>query len=168
MTVPADGAEELRALARAALRALGDRGATVAVAESLTGGLLGATLTAVPGASAGFLGGVTAYATDAKATLLGVPRDLLDRVGAVSAEVAVAMAVGARSRFAATYGIGLTGVAGPDTQDGRPPGTVHVAGAGPAGSAATALALVGDRVSVRSQAVGAALRLLLRMVEDDR
>jgi len=166
MSVPTD--EKLAALARSVLRSLEDRGATVAVAESLTGGLLGATITAVPGASATFLGGITAYATEAKATVLGVPPDLLDRLGAVSAEVAVAMALGARDTFGATYGLGLTGVAGPDQQNGRPPGTVHVAGAGPAGSTDTLLALVGDRSSVRRQAVGEALRLLLRMVEDDR
>jgi PncC family amidohydrolase len=164
----AEAADDLEGLARAALHGLERRGATLAVAESLTGGLLGATLTAVPGASVAFLGGITAYANAAKASLLGVPADLLERAGAVSPDVAVAMAAGARDRFGATYGVALTGVAGPDEQDGRPPGTVHVAGVGPAGSEEVALALAGDRSSVRRQAVEQALRLVRRMVEDDR
>ena len=102
-------------------------GATVAVAESLTGGLLGAALTSAAGASVTFCGGITAYATPAKVALLGVDEALLVRHGAVHPEVALAMARGARERFAATYALALTGVAGPEPQDGQPPGTVHVA-----------------------------------------
>jgi nicotinamide-nucleotide amidase len=114
-------------------RLLGERSATVATAESLTGGLLGAELTAMPGSSATFAGGIVAYATALKASLLGVPEDLLARHGAVHPEVAVAMAEGVRDRLGATYGLAVTGVAGPEPQDGRPVGTVHLAVAGPGG-----------------------------------
>lgn len=108
-------------------RLLAGRGATVAVAESLTGGLIGAELTAMPGSSATFVGGVIAYATGQKASLLGVPEDLLAKHGAVHPDVAAAMATGVRDRMGASYGLAVTGVAGPDPQDGRPVGTVHIA-----------------------------------------
>ena len=143
------------------------RGATVAAAESLTGGALGAALTAVPGASATFRGGVTAYATDLKTALLGVDAAVLADRGAVDAQVAAGMAVGVRRRLAATYGVATTGVAGPDPQDGHPPGTVHVAVAGPAGAEARALTLTGDRATVRAGAVEAALALLLDVLTAD-
>lgn len=104
---------------------------TLAVAESLTGGSVLATLVAVPGASAVLRGGVVAYATDLKAALLDVPADLLAERGAVDRDVARAMAAGVRARLAADWGVGTTGVAGPDPQDGHPPGTFHVAVAGP-------------------------------------
>jgi nicotinamide-nucleotide amidase len=106
---------------------LAERGATVAVAESLTGGLLGGELTGMPGSSATFAGGVIAYATPLKHRLLGVPEDLLAAHGAVHPDVAAAMARGVRERLGATYGLAVTGVAGPEPQDGRPVGTVHVA-----------------------------------------
>jgi nicotinamide-nucleotide amidase len=122
-------------LDRVVHRLLAERSATVAVAESLTGGLLGAELTAMPGSSATFAGGVVAYDTRLKAALLGVPEDLLARHGAVHPEVAVAMAEGVRDRLGATYGLAVTGVAGPDPQDGRPVGTVHIGVAGPDGPA---------------------------------
>jgi nicotinamide-nucleotide amidase len=111
-------------------------GQTVAVAESLTGGLLGAALTELPGSSAAFRGGLLVYATDVKASLAGVPDDVLATEGAVSTATAEALAVGARDRLGATWGIGVTGVAGPDEQEGKPVGTVHVAVAGPPGCAA--------------------------------
>jgi nicotinamide-nucleotide amidase len=114
-------------------RLLAERSATVAAAESLTGGLLGARLTAMPGSSATFRGGVVAYATELKAGLLGVPRDLLAAHGAVHVDVAAAMARGVRDRLGATYGVAVTGVAGPDPQDGQPVGTVHLSVAGPGG-----------------------------------
>lgn len=141
-------------------RLLADRDATVAVGESLTGGLLGARLTSVPGASRTFRGGVVAYATEIKALLLDVPGPLLDAEGAVSAHVAAAMAAGVRDRLAATYGVALTGVAGPDDQDGNPPGTVFVAVAGPDAGQVRELAVAGDRASVRAAAVDAAIDLL--------
>jgi nicotinamide-nucleotide amidase len=138
---------------------------TVAVGESLTGGLLGAALTAVPGASKTFRGGVIAYATDLKASLLDVPGPLLDAEGAVSAHVAAAMAAGVRDRLAATYGVALTGVAGPDEQDGNPPGTVFVAVAGPGGGQVRELTLSGDRAAVRTGAVDAAIELLRDLLD---
>jgi nicotinamide-nucleotide amidase len=136
------------------------QGATVAVAESLTGGLLGAALTSTPGSSATFRGALVVYATDLKQTLAGVPGPLLDAEGPVSAHVAAALAAGARDRLAATYGVGVTGVAGPDPQDGHAVGTVFAAVAGPGGGEVRALALTGDRPAIRAAAVSAALDLL--------
>lgn len=148
--------------------ALRARGETLAVAESLTGGLLGAALTDLPGASTTFRGGVTAYATELKALLLGVDADLLARVGPVHAEVAAQMAAGVRDRLHATYGLATTGVAGPDPQAGHPPGEVHVAVAGPSGSAdRRRLVLTGDRAAVRAGAVEAALLLAIRAVDGE-
>ena len=141
-----------------------ERGATVAVAESLTGGLLGAALTSTPGSSATFRGGLVVYATDLKETLAGVPGPLLDAEGPVSAEVAAALAAGARHRLAATYGVGVTGVAGPDAQDGHPVGTVYLAVAGPDGGEVRALRLAGDRAAIRAAAVAAGLDVLLAVL----
>jgi nicotinamide-nucleotide amidase len=141
---------------------LRERGESVAVAESLTGGLLGATLTEVPGASATFRGGVVAYATDLKAGALDVPAQLLADRGAVSRDVAAAMASGARRRLGATHGLALTGVAGPDEQDGQPVGTLHVGLSSPAGGVVRSLRVPGDRARVRQFAVVHALDLLRR------
>jgi nicotinamide-nucleotide amidase len=138
------------------------RGETVAVAESLTGGLLAARLTATPGASESFRGGVTAYATDLKAELLGIPAELLGQVGAVAPETAQEMAAGVRSRLGATYGLALTGVAGPSEQEGKPPGLVYAALATPASVVVRELRLPGDRDQVRQLAVVVALDLLRR------
>jgi nicotinamide-nucleotide amidase len=143
------------------------RAATVAVAESLTGGLLGAALTSTPGSSATFRGGLVVYATDLKETVAGVPGPLLDAEGPVSAHVAAALAAGARDRLGATYGVGVTGVAGPDPQDGNPVGTVFVAVAGPDDGEVRALDLPGDRAGIRSSAVAAALDLLLVVLSRD-
>jgi PncC family amidohydrolase len=104
-----------------------EAGVTVAVAESSTGGLLGAVLTATAGSSAYMRGGIIAYADDVKAEHLGVGRHLLATHGAVSAEVAVAMADGARERFEATIGVGITGVAGPAASEKKPSGLVFIA-----------------------------------------
>lgn len=148
-------------LAQQVLTALEERGETLAVAESLTGGLLGATITTVAGASRVFRGGVIAYATDVKASLLGVDADLLAREGAVHPEVARQLAAGVRHRLSATYGLGLTGVAGPDPQDGRPPGTLFVGLAGPDGAEVVGPRVAGlDRAAIRGEAVVAALTLL--------
>jgi nicotinamide-nucleotide amidase len=146
-------------------RLLAGRGATVAVAESLTGGLLGAALTAAAGSSATFQGGITAYATPAKTNLLGVPADLLTRHGPVHAEVAAAMAAGARERLAATYGLATTGVAGPQPQDGTPAGTVFLAVSGPDGVVMVQRRLSGERARVRHLTVVHALDLLRRTLE---
>ena len=140
------------------------RGETVAVAESLTGGALGAALTAVPGVSSTFRGGVVAYATDLKAALLGVDAGLLAERGPVDADVAAAMAAGARARLWATYGLATTGVAGPDPQAGHPPGEVHLAVAGPGGTRHERLQLTGDRAAVRSATVRRALLLAAEVV----
>jgi nicotinamide-nucleotide amidase len=138
------------------------RGETVATAESLTGGLLGARLTAMPGSSETFRGGVVAYATDLKADLLGVPPELLSAAGAVSAATAAAMATGARETLGATYGLALTGVAGPEEQEGKAAGLVYVALASPQRVVGRELRLPGDRLRVRELATTAALDLLRR------
>jgi nicotinamide-nucleotide amidase len=135
---------------------------TLAVAESFTGGALMSAVVDVPGASAVLRGGVVAYATDLKHALLGVDQALLAQEGAVHPTVATQMAEGVRRRLDATWGLATTGVAGPDPQDGKPPGTVHVALAGPSGATARSLQLGGDRARVRSLAVAVALDLLGR------
>ena len=141
---------------------LRDRGQTVAVAESLTGGLLSSVLTTRPGTSTTFRGGVVVYATDLKATLAGVPQDVLDREGAVSARTAEALAEGARERLSADWGVAVTGVAGPTEQEGIPVGTVHVAVAGPSRIEIRSVRLPGDRDRVRQLTVTTALDLLRR------
>lgn len=151
-------------LAGVVVAALAAEGATVAVAESLTAGLVGAALTEVPGSSAVFRGGVQVYASDLKASLAGVPEPLLAAHGAVAQATARAMAQGVRDRLAATYGLALTGVAGPAPQEGHPPGTVHLAVAGPQGTSARTVRLPGDRARVRLLAVTAGLDLLRRAV----
>jgi len=135
-------------------------GLTVAVAESLTGGLVSAALTEPPGASLVVRGGVLAYASDVKAQVLGVDEVLLAQVGAVDPVVAEQMAAGVRSLMGATYGLATTGVAGPDPVDGKPVGTVYVALVGPGFSRVKALDLSGDRSGIRAQSVLAILMLL--------
>jgi nicotinamide-nucleotide amidase len=146
------------------LAALRTTGATLATAESLTGGRLAAAFTAVAGSSAVFRGGVVAYASDLKVTLLGVPEALVSEHGVVSAECARAMAEGVRTRLGATYGMSTTGVAGPDPQEGKPVGTVHVAVAGPEGVVAAALELVGDRTTIQERTCTEALSVLSGML----
>jgi nicotinamide-nucleotide amidase len=154
-------AAELTAAAARLHRQLSQRAETVATAESLTGGLVGAVLTGVPGASATYRGGLVVYATDLKASLAGVDPALLAATGPVAPEVAAALAAGARIRLGATWGVGLTGVAGPDPQDGQPVGTTYVAVAGPVGEPVVAsLRLAGGRAEIRRAAAAAALRLL--------
>ncbi len=135
------------------------RGETLAVAESLTGGLLAATIVDVPGASRAFRGGLVVYATDLKATLAGVPAALLERVGPVDPAVAAALALGARERCAATWGLATTGVAGPEPQHGIAAGTVYIALSGP-NDVVRRLELTGDRAAIRTATVAAALHLL--------
>ena len=142
------------------VRALGERGETVAAAESLTAGLVTAELTSVPGSSTVVRGGLVVYATDLKHTLAGVDAALLAEHGAVHPEVARQLAEGARERCGATWGLGLTGVAGPDPQDGVAPGTVHIGLSGPSGSSVRSLTLGGDRDEVRKSSTTAALALL--------
>ena len=153
-------------LAAQIVSALGERGQTLATAESLTGGMLGAAITAIPGASAVYRGGVVAYATELKTVLLGVPADLLAQHGPVHPDVAAAMAAGVRDRLGATWGLATTGVAGPDPVDGLAPGTVHIAAS--AGMPATrALALAGGRNEVRRDTVREALKLLWELLRED-
>ena len=153
------------ATAAQVLASLGRAGRSLAVAESLTGGMLAATLVDVPGASSVFRGAVVAYATDLKSALLGVDPALLDSRGAVDPEVARQMAAGVRDRLGADVGVATTGVAGPDPQDGQPPGTVVVAVDVRGGlSQVRALVLDGDRAAVRAATVQAALTLLRDVV----
>lgn len=148
-------------LAVAVVHALVARSQTLATAESLTGGLIGATVTAVPGASAVYLGGVITYATDLKARLGGVPSDLLAAHGPVSAHTAAAMAAGATRLTGADWALAATGVAGPDPQDGHAPGEVWLGLAAPTGEVGTRrYDFGGDRTAVREATVRAALTLL--------
>lgn len=145
---------------------LTDQGRTVAAAESLTGGLFTALLTEIPGSSAVVRGGLIVYATDLKHTLAGVAADLLAEHGAVHPDVAVALADGARRRCGADFGIGLTGVAGPDPQDGHAPGTFYVALAGPGDGRPVVVGAAPEsgasgRAGIRAAAVRLAIVLLL-------
>jgi nicotinamide-nucleotide amidase len=158
---------EVLALSTEAIALLIARSDTLAVAESLTGGMLAAALTSVPGASAAFRGGVVSYATDLKTALLGVPADLLARHGAVHPEVAVAMAEGACGRLEASVGVATTGVAGPEPADGQPVGTVHIAVDADGATATRALALSGDRHQIRVATVEQALGLLVGMLREE-
>lgn len=136
------------------------RGESVATAESLTGGLVAAELTRVDGSSAAFRGGFVVYHSDLKTDLVGVDPVLLQRGGAVQAEVARQLADGARQRAGATWGVGTTGVAGPEPCDGRPVGTVFVAVTGPGTSRVENLRIAGDRGRIRAATVQAVVELL--------
>ncbi|MEG3614895.1 CinA family protein [Isoptericola haloaureus] len=152
--------------AREVLAAAAARGWTLGVAESLTAGMVAAELATVPGSSAVLRGGVVAYATDLKASLLGVDADLLAARGAVDPDVAGAMATGVRSATGADVGLATTGVAGPDPQDGRAPGLVFVAVATPTATEVRRCDLDGDRAAVRAGAVAAALDLCAAVLGD--
>jgi nicotinamide-nucleotide amidase len=159
--------EDGRSIAEIALDLCRARGLTLAAAESCTGGLVAARLTAVPGASAVFQGGVVSYSDDVKESALGVPHDVLERHGAVSAEVAKAMAEGVRARLGADVGVSVTGVAGPDggTEE-KPVGLVFVHAVGPDGEEARRSELPGDRGMIRGRATAAALHLVRRLLEN--
>jgi nicotinamide-nucleotide amidase len=154
------------------IRGLTERDLTIASAESLTGGLLAAALVDVPGASLVFNGGVVAYATPLKRTLLGVDGELLDERGAVDPEVARQMADRVRRVCSvdgrpADLGVATTGVAGPDAQDGRAPGTVFIGVAMGDRVDVIALELSGDRAEIRSSTVGAAIDAALARLARD-
>jgi nicotinamide-nucleotide amidase len=153
--------EHVLALARA-------RGLSLATAESCTGGLVAARLTRVPGSSASFLGSVVAYADEVKTGALDVPEPVLAAHGAVSPEVAEAMAEGARRRLGADVAVAVTGIAGPDggTPE-KPVGLVHLHASGPDGSSALTLDVPGEREQIRVRAAVTALHLLRRLLEDD-
>lgn len=146
------------------LAALRHRGWTIAAAESLTGGLVASAIVDVPGASASMRGGVVAYATEVKASVLGVDADLLARVGAVDPEVAVQMAAGVRRLLGADVGVATTGVAGPDPQDGMPVGTVCIGVVTPEGGWSTQTVYDGDRAGIRRQTVDAAIARCLDLL----
>jgi nicotinamide-nucleotide amidase len=139
---------------------LRERKETLGVAESLTGGLLAATLVEVPGASVVFRGGIVAYATDLKASLVGVPAGLLEERGPVDPDVAAALAEGARDRCGATWGLSTTGVAGPTPQGGHEVGVVYLGLCGPGAAEVRSLRLTGSRSQIRVASVTAALDLL--------
>jgi nicotinamide-nucleotide amidase len=162
---PSDGGTQEPDPAAAVIARLRAAGQTLAVAESCTGGWLGRELTSVPGASAVFWGGVIAYDNSAKETLLSVSPQSLLAHGAVSETVAVEMASGVAALSGATWGVSITGLAGPDgATPGKPVGTVCVALAGPASSCHT-FRFAGHREDVRREAVAAALGVLGRALE---
>jgi nicotinamide-nucleotide amidase len=138
------------------------RGETVVTAESLTGGLLAARLSELPGSSAILRGGIVAYSSELKQELLGVDGMTLRLAGSVTADVATAMASGARERLGATYALALTGVAGPEPWDGKPVGTVFIALAHPGGCEVRETRLPGDRERIRDYSCVSALDLLRR------
>ncbi len=148
----------------AVLDALQARGETLAVAESMTGGLLASRLTAIPGASAAFLGGATVYSVAAKAALLGLDPVWLASVGTVSEPCASALAEAVRQRLGATWGLGLCGNAGPGAEGGAPVGSVFIALAGPAETVVRRPVMSGDRAEVQLRSTALALDLLRRVI----
>jgi nicotinamide-nucleotide amidase len=146
-----------------------ERGWTLATAESCTGGLVAAGLTAIPGSTDVVVGGVVAYANEVKVGELGVPADLIERHGAVSAEVAEAMADGVRERLGADVGVSVTGIAGPGggTEE-KPVGLVYFHVSTPEGSEGGTFSFPGDRDSIRRRAVVGSLQLARRMLERNR
>ena len=146
-----------------------ERSLTIATAESCTGGLIGARLTAVPGSSDVYVGGVVAYSNRIKESMLGVPKELIIRVGAVSEDVAKAMAAGARERLGADVGIAVTGIAGPAGGSAeKPVGTVWVAVQIGEDIRTFGRVYIGDRGEVRSRASQAALDTVRGMLTQPR
>jgi nicotinamide-nucleotide amidase len=162
-------ARDERRVEELVLQLAGARGLRLATAESCTGGMVAARLTGVPGSSASFVGGVVAYADAVKRSELDVPEGLLSEHGAVSAEVAAAMAEGARGRLDADVAVAVTGIAGPDggTPE-KPVGLVHIHAAGPDGSLARMLELPGEREQIRVRATVTALHLLRALLLGSR
>jgi nicotinamide-nucleotide amidase len=141
---------------------LRDRQATLSIAESCTGGMLGERITSMPGSSSHFLGGFVTYSDILKVELLGVDPELIEKHSAVSNEVACAMALGARVRTGSTFALSVTGEAGPESSSGVPVGTIFVGFAGPDTTEAIRFAMPGDRPRIRGFATQAALDLLRR------
>lgn len=158
--------QERLSRAGACLTLLREQGATLATAESLTAGLVCATLARVPGASDVLRGGLAAYATDVKTAVLRVDAGLVAEHGVVSSQCARAMAMGARGLLSADWAVSATGVAGPDRQEGKPVGTVFVAAAGPAAVRVRELRLSGSRDEIRLATVDGALDLLRCVVAE--
>jgi nicotinamide-nucleotide amidase len=154
--------EHVLALARA-------RGLTLATAESETGGLVAARLTSVPGASDVFAGSVVTYSNELKQSQLGVPSEVLAEHGAVSAEVAAAMARGARERLAVDVAVAVTGIAGPGGGTAeKPVGLVYLHAEGPDGGLARTFDFPGDRASIRARSAVGALHLVRRLLTGSR
>lgn len=145
--------------AASVLAALRVRGWQLAVAESLTGGLLTSQFAAVPGASTVLRGGVVSYATEVKAEVLGVDAELLAARGAVDPDVAAAMATGVRALLGAEVGLATTGVAGPAPQDGQPVGMVYLACVHPGGLWVRNYLVSGTRQTIRESVAGLAIAL---------
>ena len=148
-------------LAREAITALKDRGLTVCTCESLTGGLICATLVDVPGASKVVRGGLIAYQTDTKPLLAGAAAALIEAKGVVSAEVAAAMAEGARKRLHADIAVSATGMASPGEPDEPPAGTVFVGVASEKGTRTIPLTLTGTRAEIRQKTVKTAIKAII-------
>jgi PncC family amidohydrolase len=156
---------DLASLAARLQAAALERGITVGTAESCTGGLVGHVLTSIPGSSGYYLGGVVSYSDELKMGLLGVPADMLERHGAVSAQVAAAMAEGARERLGCDYAASVTGVAGPGGgSEAKPVGLTYVAVAGPTGHDVRRHRWDGDRASNKELSAAAAVELVLTFV----
>lgn len=155
-------------LAERVAERLRERRWTLSVAESCTGGSLGARITTVPGVSDVFLGGIIAYHNRIKHALLDVPQEVIEKHGAVSAPVAEAMAGGCRERFDASIGVAITGIAGPGggTPD-KPVGLVFLAVASPQGVRVERMVFSGDRSTVQASAVDMALQLVLEAADED-
>lgn len=154
-----------RSLAQLIARKLVSQKQTLSTAESCSGGLIAHTLTNIPGSSAWFKAGVIAYAYEAKTNLLGVPRAMLEKHGAVSVPVVKAMVTGARERFKTDYAISVTGIAGPTggTRT-KPVGLVFIAAASRQKMLAKRFVFEGSRLSIKSQAAKAALKLLTQVL----
>ena len=162
-------AEDERSVAELVLELCRERGLTLATAESCTGGLVAARLTAIPGSSDVFRGSVVAYADDVKAAELGVPAEVLERHGAVSAETAAAMAAGARSALRADLAVSVTGIAGPGggTPE-KPVGLVYLHASAADGELAADFSVPADRGTIRNRAAVAALHLVRRLLARSR
>lgn len=160
MGLGADAEWPVEGPAASVVHSLARRGETLATVESLTGGLLAATIVEVAGVSSVYRGGLVVYATELKSQLADVSEKLLTARGPVDPDVAVALAQGGRWRCAADWCLATTGVAGPEPQGGKPVGLVYVAVAGPSGSAVRRLELGGGRELIRSASVVQAFRLL--------
>ena len=158
--------EQSHASAHRLVHLLADAELTAATCESLTGGLVGATITSVPGASAIFRGGLITYASDLKTALAGVDADWIDGHGVINAMTARQMATGCAQACQADLGLACTGVAGPDRQDGQRPGTVHIAVAHDAQVFTRQLSLSGEREAVRLGTVSALLEFTCHVIRE--
>jgi PncC family amidohydrolase len=145
---------------------LRERGATVAVAESLTGGLIGAALTGTTGSGDYFAGAIACYSTESKRDVVGVDEAILMGPGAVSEEAAAALAEGAAQRFGADLGLSATGVAGPSEQEGKPVGTIFVGASLGGRTEVRHVQAYGDRDNIRAMAATATLDLGRRLLQE--